>query len=139
MLDDEEQDDLSPEAEIAMMTALQVLSPVSNGEKQVRPSELDATGMVEIADAAVGQFTPVDEELDNIRSIRSRNDIPLAEKHVLVMWGLSTYCAEHPMGATFVVDNSRYNRARDQQYREAISSAIEMAQTKGLPFIYLLD
>ena len=42
------------------------------------------------------------------------------------MEGLSTYRFEHPLGATFVVDNARHNRDLDLHHREALSDAIEL-------------
>ena len=71
--------------------------------------------------------------------ITDRNAIPLAEAYVLVMEGLSTYSFEHARGASFVVDNSRRNRDRDQEFRSAMQAAIALAKTRGLAKIYVLD
>src|SRR5689334_5097857 len=103
MLNEDNPDELSPEAELAMQTALNVLSA---GRDDVRPSAAppslevpvsafnDSRGPVRIPSVAGDEIA--------IRRIRSRSAIPLEENHVLVMWGLSTYRAEHPRGVTLV-------------------------------------
>jgi hypothetical protein len=75
----------------------------------------------------------------NVVHITDRNSIPISEKYVLVMEGISTYLFEHARGATFVVDNSRYNRDRDQHCRDALNAAVALAKAKGLPAIYVLE
>jgi len=140
MLNEDNPDELSPEAELAMQTALNVLSA---GRDDVRPSAAppslevpvsafnDSRGPVRIPSVAGDEIA--------IRRIRSRSAIPLEENHVLVMWGLSTYRAEHPRGVTLVVDNSRRNVERDFQYKEAMLAAKELARAKGLQFVYELE
>src|SRR5690348_1732072 len=80
---------------------LQDKPPAGEGDAVSRPASLELGASVS-ADATIP-----------LRHISSRNEIALSENHVLVMWGLSTYRAEHPRGVTFVVDNSRANRDRD--------------------------
>lgn len=130
MLNDEDPGELTPEAEIAMKTALEVLSAESIEDKRIGPTDHP----VEQTEIGIEVQPSVD-----VRHIRSRNAIPLEEKHVLVMWGLSTYRAEHPLGTTFIIDNSRRNTQRDAQYREAMNSAADLARSKGLPSMYVLD
>lgn len=50
--------------------------------------------------------------------------IPLAEKYVLVMWGLSTCRHEN---LTYVVDNSLTNRTSEQDFDGAIADATMLA------------
>lgn len=71
--------------------------------------------------------------------IKQRDSIPIAEHHVLVMEGLSTYVFEHARGASFVIDSSIYNVDHDRQYNEALDAAKAMARVKGLPSIYVLE
>lgn len=78
------------------------------------------------------------DEVDVVR-ISQRNSIPISENYVLVMEGLSTYSFEHPRGTSFVVDNSRYNRDRDQHYREAMTAAVALARARRLTKIYVLN
>jgi hypothetical protein len=134
MSNDEDLGELTPEAEIAMKTALEVLSAESIEDKRVDKSVGPTGHPVEQTEIGIEVQLSVD-----IRHIRSRNAIPLEEKHVLVMWGLSTYRAEHPLGTTFIIDNSRRNTQRDAQYREAMNSAADLARSKGLPSVYVLD
>ena len=109
MSDDEE--NWSPEAEGAMQTALSVLG----------------------AKSQLGVAQP------ELRQISRRDSIPIPEKHILVMWGLSTYRFDHPLGVTFVVSNSRANRESEQQFRDALAAARNLAQDHGLPCVYVLD
>jgi len=71
--------------------------------------------------------------------ISRRTDIPLSEKHVLVMWGLSTYQNAHPLGTTFVVNNSVRNALRESEYKSAVDAATKLAEQHGLDRVYLLD
>ena len=71
--------------------------------------------------------------------IKQRDSIPIAEHHVLVMEGMSTYVFEHARGASFVIDSSIYNVDHDRQYNEAVDAAKAMARVKGLPAIYVLE
>jgi hypothetical protein len=147
MLNEDNPDELSPEAELAMQTALNVLSA---GRDDDRPSVTPPSLVVPVSAldgprdqtltpsvAAVTRSVAGDEIA--IRRIRSRSAIPLEEMHVVVMWGLSTYRAEHPRGVTLVVDNSRDNVERDFQYKEAMLAAKQLAQSKGLQFVYELE
>jgi hypothetical protein len=55
------------------------------------------------------------------------------------MAGLSNHNYAHALGATFVFDNSLLTRRADSEQTRALTAATELAQTQGLPFIYLLD
>ena len=134
MLNDEDLNALSPEAEIAMRTALEVLSAESSADKRVDEGLGPTDHLVEQAETAIEVLPLID-----VRYIKSRNAIPLEEKHVLVMWGLSTYRAEHPLGTTFIVDNSRRNTGRATQYLDAMHAAADLARSQGLPSVYVLD
>ena len=74
-----------------------------------------------------------------IMRIARRTDIPLSEKHVLVMWGLSTYQSSHLLGTTFVVNNSRQNVARDSEFKSALAEAAKLAERGGLDRVYVMD
>lgn len=134
-------DDLSPEAESAMQMALHVLegdgdrsqSPVRETQR-IQPQTNQFDGRPTALQMAV-------ELMDQIKVIHiaNRDSIPISEEYVLVMEGLSTYVFEHARGASFVVDNSRYNRDRDRHYRDALDSAVALAKAKGLPGVYVLD
>ena len=78
-------------------------------------------------------------EAISIKHIKKRDDIPLLEKHVVVMWGLSTRSFTHLLGTTFVVNNSRYHSTRDIEFQEALAAAKKLALTQELTLIYLLD
>jgi len=71
--------------------------------------------------------------------IKQRDSIPIAEHHVLVMEGLSTYVFDHARGASFVIDSSIYNVDHDRKYNEAVDAAKAMARVRGLPAIYVLE
>src|SRR5258708_3521473 len=71
--------------------------------------------------------------------IKQRDSIPIAEHHVLVMEGMSTYVFEHARGASFVVNSSLYNVDHGRQYLEALDAAKAMARVKGLTSIYVLE
>jgi hypothetical protein len=105
--------------------------------EEAKPNKDDIVGFehhpIEVAAA---DLEP--QHLIGVRLISRRDEIPISEKHVLVMWGLSTYRFEHPLGATFAVDNSRSNGGREKQHREAQLAAMDLARARGLQFIYVL-
>jgi len=138
---DDEMTRLSRETELAMKIA-SIFKRESSGSKAATTEEGRHPG----DDTASFENSPVDpatadlepQHLIGVRLISRRDEIPIWEKHVLVMWGLSTYRFEHPLGVTFAVDNSRSNGARDRQHREAQLAAMDLARAKGLQFIYVL-
>jgi hypothetical protein len=135
---DEELKNLSPE-EQAMRMALSVLGGSSEFKHDARPGHDpdrgDGSGEASAARAAeIHEPAP-----DLARRIASRSEIPVAERYVLVMWGLSTYRFDHEMGVTFVVDNSVRNRDAEREFREALGEARKTAERRGLPFFYVLD
>lgn len=131
--------ELSPEVAMAMQTALSILGDVEarGSVREMRPTKEAVISEPYSPDEV--DTTSVEPLQTGVRHISDRDAIPIAEKHVLVMWGLSTYRFAHPRGVTFAVDNSRANVERDQQYRDAIAAATELAQFDGLPFVYVLD
>ena len=140
-MSDDELRTLSRETELAMKI-VSLLDRERSGSKPAAPEESRHT-----EDNAAGlEHDPVKpaatdlepRHLIGVRLISRRDEIPIWEKHVLVMWGLSTYRFEHPLGVTFAVDNSRSNDARYKQHREAQRAAMELALAKGLQFIYVL-
>jgi hypothetical protein len=139
-MSDRELTKLSRETELAMkMVAL--LESERSGSNAIANQECKPTGETTGFEHEVVQSVAADSEpqcLVGVRLIARRDEIPISEQHVLVMWGLSTYRFEHPLGVTFTVDNSRSNATRDKQHREAQLAAMEVARAKGLQFIYLL-
>lgn len=141
MSDDDEITKMSRETELAMRI-------VSILERERRGPEAATTeqGRLAKGDTGAVEQDPVEpvaadsepQHLIGVRLISRRDEIPISEKHVLVMWGLSTYRFEHPLGVTFAVDNSRSNGTRDKQHREAQLAAMDLARAKGLRFIYVL-
>lgn len=131
--------ELPPEVQMAMQTALSILG--DDLRHSVR--EMQSSPMVEIADIDSpdeAELVPVEPQYQSgLRYISDRDAIPISEKYVLVMWGLSTYRFVHPRGVTFIVDNSRFNVERDRQYRDTMIAATDLAQSEGLPFVYVLD
>jgi hypothetical protein len=135
-------DELTPEGALAMQTALSVLADdKSASQGPAKGTQAPENGVigseVDAVERAIVSVEP--EHRTEVRRISRRDAIPISEKHVLVMWGLSTYRFQHPRGVTFVVDNSRLNVASDQQYREALVAAMKLACAEGLPFVYVLD
>jgi hypothetical protein len=135
-------DDLPPEIEQAMRMALSVL----RGDKRNEPkrnepqSDLSRSRATKHDQQTVAEPSPEIAEFEiEIVHISDRRAISLAEKHVLVMEGLSTYRFEHPLGTTFVVDNGRYNSDRDLHHREALSDATNLARAWGLNRLYVLS
>jgi hypothetical protein len=140
-MSDHESTKLSRGTELAMKI-VSILERERSGSKATATEEHR-----HIEDKATGfEHDPVEpvaadlepQHLIGVRLISRRDEIPISEKHVLVMWGLSTYRFEHPLGVTFAVDNSQSNGARDKQHREAQLAAMELARAKGLQFIYVL-
>ena len=141
LADEEELNDLSPEGQMAMKTALSILAGDKSMSKDVIENMPDAnvvaSSSTDAVDRAIATVEP--QHRTEIRHISRRDAIPITEKHVVVMWGNSTYRHEHPRGVTFVVDNSRSNLDRDQGYRDTLLAAMHLARSKGLSFIYVLD
>ena len=142
-MSDDELRMMSRETELAMKIVSMLEKERSDSKtvatEESRPSEDNA------AEFSGDSVKPLSADLDpqrqhliGVRIISRRDEIPISEKHVLVMWGLSTYRFEHPLGVTFAVDNSRSNDARNKQHREAQHDAMELARAKGLEFIYVL-
>jgi hypothetical protein len=133
-------DELSPEAELAAQIAYSVLhdgnelsAPAAVNEG-AQPEQITVASSINAVESVL-----VDEEAQHdlaFRNISARDEIPLTEKHVLVMWGLSTYRYEHALGVTFIVNNSRYNKGRDREYQEAKHAASELARSQGLEYVY---
>lgn len=155
--------DLSDEQRIAIETAMSVLG-IPGAERQIEPhiAEPQTAGPApaESHDAAppqpaapnnktpqppplpvAGSAQPAAAKEPNValRRIARRDAIPLLERHVLVMWGLSTYRNDHSLGTTFIVDNSAYNSSRDSEFKKALAEALQLARAQGLNFIYVLE
>jgi hypothetical protein len=141
-MSDDKSDRLSRETDLAIkiMSLLQNERNPSKGPaiKESIPAEDKTNGPAQRPVEPVAVVAEL-EPLTGVRIISRRDEIPISEKHVLVMWGLSTYRFEHPLGVTFAVDNSLSNNARDRQHREAQRDAMELARAQGLPFIYVLQ
>ena len=138
-MSDHESTKLSRETDFAMKI-ISILERERNGSesaaaKDSKHAEDNVDGReYEPCEAVATDLQP----LIGVRLISRRDEIPILEKHVLVMWGLSTYRFEHPLGVTFAVDNSRSNLARDKQHCEAQLAAMDLARAKGLQFIYVM-
>jgi len=132
---------LSRETELAMKIVSMLEKERSGSREAAIEESTEAEGNQpdfepNLSKSATAVFEP--QHLIGVRLISRRDEIPVLEKHVLVMWGLSTYRFEHPLGVTFVVDNSRSNAAQDKQHRDAQLAAMQLAVAKGLQFIYVL-
>ncbi len=118
-----------------------VMKILSSLEKERRQSKAEEGRADDNTVSSEPEPAPVDldrQHLVGVRLISRRDEIPISENHVLVMWGLSTYRFEHPLGVTFAVNNSRSNNTREKQHREAQLAAMESAHARGLSFIYIL-
>jgi len=136
-------DKLPQEVETAFEIALSVLTEGNSDSAKAGAMLVKGEySIVEAASRSAGLAPQVLITADTaipFRHISKRDEIAISESHVLVMWGLSTYRAEHPRGVTLVVDNGRANRDRDAQYRDALKDALALARDRQLACVYVLD